>query len=59
MPDDWVERIDPVFFKFVVLFRHKSRKDVLAGIEKYRHPNLKVITFKTRKAAYKWLDDQL
>lgn len=58
MPDDWVEKIDPVFFKFVVLFRIKSRKDILAGIEKYNHEGLEVITFKTRKAAYKWLDSQ-
>ena len=57
MPDDWNEKIDPVFFKFVVLFRIKSRKDVLAGIEKYRHANLEVITFKTRNAAYKWLEN--
>ncbi len=26
MPDEWVEKIDPLFFKFVVLFRIKSRK---------------------------------
>lgn len=58
MPDDWIEKIDPIFFKFVVLFRIKSRKDVLAGIEKYRHENLEVITFRTRKSAYKWLERQ-
>ncbi|NBU34273.1 AAA family ATPase [bacterium] len=57
MPDDWIEKIDPVFFKYVVLFRLKSRKDVVDGINKYRHNNLNVITFKTRKAAYKWLDE--
>ncbi len=58
MPDDWVEKIDPIFFKFVVLFRIKSRKDVIAGIEKYKHDNLEVITFTTRKAAYQWLEEQ-
>lgn len=58
MPDDWVEKIDPIFFKFVVLFRIRSRKDVLAGIEKYKHKDLEVITFKTRKAAYRWLNTQ-
>lgn len=56
MPDDWVERIDPGFFKFVLLFRFKSRKDVTDGIEKYKHDNLEVITFKNRKAAYNWLE---
>ncbi len=56
MPDDWVEHIDPEFFKYVVLFRLKSRKDVVAGIEKHKHENLEVLTFKTRKAAYKWLE---
>lgn len=58
MPNDWVERINPVFFKYVVLFRIKSRKDVLAGIEKYKHDNLEIITFKSRRAAYKWLAKQ-
>jgi len=58
MPDDWVEKIDPVFFKFVVLFRIKSRKDVVAGIETYKHDNLEILTFKTRKAAYEWLKQQ-
>lgn len=58
MPDDWVEKIDPIFFKFVVLFRIKSRKDVIAGIEKYKHDNLEVITFTTRRAAYQWMDKQ-
>ncbi len=57
MPDDWVEKINPVFFKFVVMFRIKSRKDVLAGIEKYKHKDLEILTFKSRKAAYKWLDE--
>jgi adenylate kinase family enzyme len=56
MPNDWTEKIDPVFFKFVVLFRVKSRKDVIKGIEKYKHDNLKILTFKTRKAAYRWLE---
>lgn len=56
MPDGWIEKIDPVFFKYVLLFRLKSRKDVVNGINKYKHDNLNVITFKTRKAAYKWLD---
>lgn len=58
MPDDWVEKIDPIFFKYVLLFRIKSRKDVVAGIEKYKHGNLEIITFTTRNAAYKWLDSQ-
>jgi adenylate kinase family enzyme len=58
MPSDWVEKIDPIFFKYVLLFRIKSRKDVVAGIEKYRHKNLEVITFTSRKAAYKWLANQ-
>ena len=56
MPDDWVEKINLVFFKFVVMFRINSRQDVLDGIEKYKHKNLEIITFKSRKAAYKWLD---
>lgn len=56
MPDDWKEKIDPIFFKYVVLFKVKSRKDVVNGIEKYKHKNLQVIHFKSRKAAYKWLD---
>ena len=56
MPDEWKEKIDPVFFKYVVLFRIKSRKDVIKGIEKYKHENLEVIQFKSRKAAYKWLE---
>ncbi len=55
MPDDWVEKINLEFFKFVVLFRIRSRQDVLDGIEKYRHKNLEVITFKSRKTAYNWL----
>lgn len=56
MPDDWKEKINPVFFKYVILFRIKSRKDVINGIEKYKHNNLDVIHFKSRKAAYKWLE---
>lgn len=56
MPDDWKEKIDPIFFKYVVLFKIKSRKDVINGIEKYNHNNLEVIHFKSRKAAYKWLN---
>ena len=58
MPDDWIEKIDSIFFRFVILFRIRSRKDVLAGIEKYKHANLEDITFKTRRAAYKWLQKQ-
>lgn len=58
MPDDWVEKINPIFFKFVVLFRLKSRKDVIAGIDKYKHDNLEILTFKTRKSAYNWLEKQ-
>ncbi len=58
MPDDWIEKIDPAFFKYVVLFRLKSRKDVTDGIKKYKHDDLNVLTFKTRKAAYQWLRDQ-
>lgn len=58
MPEDWTERIDPLFFKFVVLFRIKSRKDVLAGIEKHKHNKLDVLVFKRRNAAYRWLKEQ-
>lgn len=57
MPDDWVEKIDPVFLKFVIMFRIKSRKDVISGIKKYKHKNLEILTFKTRKSAYKWLNN--
>lgn len=56
MPDEWKEKLDPIFLKYVVLFRIKSRKDVVNGIEKYRHNDLNVLHFKTRKAAYRWLD---
>lgn len=56
MPEDWKEKIDPIFFKYVLLFKIKSRTDVVNGIEKYKHQGLDVIHFKTRKAAYKWLD---
>lgn len=56
MPDEWKEKIKPIFFKYVILFRIKSRKDVINGVEKYKHKNLEVIRFKTRRAAYKWLD---
>ncbi len=56
MPDQWKEKIDPTFFKYVVLFRIKSRKDVLNGIEKYKHDDLEILHFKSRKSAYKWLD---
>ena len=59
MPDDWVEKIDPLFFKYVLLFRIKSRKDVTDGIEKHRHDMLDIFTFKSRKAAYKWLSKLL
>jgi len=52
MPDGWKEKIDPVFFKYVVLFKLKSRKDVMNGIEKYKHKNLNILHFKTRKSAY-------
>jgi adenylate kinase family enzyme len=55
MPDDWKEKLDPEFFKYVLLFRIKSRKDVVDGIERYRHKALRVVTFKSRKAAYRWL----
>jgi adenylate kinase family enzyme len=58
MPDDWKEKLNPIFFKYVVLFRLKSRKDVVQGIETYKHKDLTVITFRTRKAAYTWLAEQ-
>lgn len=56
MPDDWKEKIDPLFLKYVFLFRIKSRKDVVNGIEKYKHKNLEILHFKTRRDAYRWLD---
>lgn len=56
MPDEWKEKLDPFFFKYVLLFRIKSRKNVTDGIEKYKHNNLNIIHFKTRKVAYQWLD---
>jgi len=55
MPAEWKEKIDPIFFKYVLLFRVKSRKDVVDGIEKYKHNNLEIVHFKSRKAAYEWL----
>jgi len=56
MPDDWVEKISPDFLKCGILFRFKSRKNVLSGKKKYKQNNLKIITFKNRKSAYKWID---
>jgi adenylate kinase family enzyme len=55
MPADWVERINLEFFKYVVMFNIKSRKNITNGISKYNHENLNVLTFKKRKDAYKWL----
>jgi adenylate kinase family enzyme len=57
MPAEWKEKIDPLFFKYVLLFRLKSRKDVVNGIEKYKHDGLEIIRFRTRRAAYRWLDE--
>lgn len=57
MPDEWKEKIDPLFFRYVLLFRIKSRKHVVGGIEEYKHDNLNVIHFRTRRAAYKWLNE--
>ena len=56
MPADWVEKINPEFFKYVVLFKIKSRKNITNGISKYNHENLNVMIFKKRKDAYKWLE---
>ena len=58
MPDDWVEKIDPIFFWYVLQFRSKSRKDVVEGIQQHKHDKLQILTFKSRKAAYEWLDTQ-
>ncbi len=55
MPDDWTEKINMEFLKYVVLFRIKSRKDVVNGINTYRHKDLTVLQFTSRRAAYRWL----
>jgi adenylate kinase family enzyme len=57
MPTDWQEKINFEFLKYVLRFKKYSRKKLLSEIEKYKHKNLEVHIFTSRKQAYKWLDN--
>ncbi len=55
MPEDWQDKLNWEFVRYVYRFKKDSRKKLVSEIEKYRHDDLDVQVFKTRKQAYKWL----
>lgn len=56
MPEDWKETLNWEFVRYVFRFKKDSRQKLLNEIEQFRHDNLEVHIFNTRKQAYKWLE---
>jgi hypothetical protein len=53
MPEDWVEKLDPEFLKYVWHFNKQSRPKILAQIN--TNQNEEVIVFKKSKVAEDYL----
>ncbi len=56
MPDTWVEKIDPAFFKYVLRYHKADRPDVLRRLKEY--PDKRVVTLKSPRAARRYLGSQ-
>jgi adenylate kinase family enzyme len=55
MPDDWQDKLNWEFVRYVLRFKKDSRQKLVNEIEKYTHQNLAVHIFKSRRQANKWL----
>ncbi len=43
MPDDWVEKLDPAFMKFILKFHKNQKPRIDTKLEKYGWENIKVM----------------
>jgi adenylate kinase family enzyme len=57
MPEDWQEKLNWEFLRYVYRFNKDSRQKLVDEMEKFKHKNLEIHTFTSRKKAYKWLEN--
>lgn len=57
MPEDWNEKLNIEFVRYVYRFKKDSRQKLLNEIAQNKHPDLDIHIFKKRKQAYQWLEN--